>query len=117
MIQKFKILACIFLTSLFLFACKSSVQTDSPPMSMDEFAEIYVQAVILSQSTDSLQARAEVDSLLSARGISLADMEKIVTHYEQDQEEWRLFWALVVKKLEDATSAAAVTDSVTSSLK
>jgi len=111
-------LAFVFITFFIIMTmgCELSTPDKSPPLSMDDFADVYAHAVILSQGSDSLQARAKVDSLLTARGISFLAMEQTVMHYEQDQEQWRLFWALVVKKLEDESSAVIKSDSVNQSL-
>ncbi|MCA9743925.1 MAG: hypothetical protein H6695_19435 [Deferribacteres bacterium] len=108
-----KYLCMLFAISLAAFAaCSSPAEKQQETVSMDKFAYIYSQAVILHQNYDSLSAARKVDSLLAANGWWLqGKLETTVAQYQKDQTQWQEFWALVVQNLEREANPTVGNDS------
>ncbi len=98
----FRMVALIMLLFTAGFGCRETGGT--PPLSLQEFADIYVQSVLWHAAMDSVQAQAKVDSMLQSRGITVDQLEATVQLYKEDPKRWNTFLVLVEKKLEDATS-------------
>ncbi len=88
--------------------CRKAEQPPARGLTLQQIADVYAEAVLIRSVADSLQAMAQIDSMMRSRGITLEQIEATVEEFRKDQSKWLLFLSLVEKKLENATSVKAV---------
>ncbi len=92
-----------FLLMGLLWGCKEK----SPPqatLSLQQFADVYAEAVLIRAVMDSSAAAPKIDSLLQANQVTREALANTVEQYRGDPRKWSLFLSLVEKKLENATA-------------
>jgi hypothetical protein len=90
------ILACI--VAFFLIRGLGS----SSKLSVDKFAEVYVQLSIASDtlSSDSVKFEKERGRILEEAGVTQSEMDEFVQRLDRKPTEWAEVWKKIVEKLE-----------------
>jgi hypothetical protein len=74
----------------------------SPKLSVDKFAEVYVQLSITSDtlSSDSVKLEEERSRILRQAGVTQSEMDEFVQGLDEKPTEWAEVWKKIVEKLE-----------------
>ena len=88
--------------------CRKAEKPPSKGLTLQQMADLYAEAVLIRSTSDSLQAMAQIDSIMQSRGIRREQIEATIQKFRKDPSQWTLFLSLVEKKLENATSVKVV---------